>query len=106
MQDSAFQNAPHSWMRFELLEAFMRIDARVEIIQTDHETYRDAAFGHVVNESAPELFVSQRPAHRMDDAASGVLLFGNVPDFFYSDGVYLRIPISIQIEFPDQLFCE
>ena len=56
-------------MRFELLKSLMRIQARIQIIQTNDEPNGDTAIGHVVNESAAELFVAKRPAHGVNDAA-------------------------------------
>ena len=90
-------------MCLELLKSLMRIQPRIEIIQPNNESDRDAAIGHVVNESAAEFFIAQWPTHRVNHAAAGLLFLWDVPDFFHSDCVDLWIPVSIEMECLDQL---
>src|SRR5262245_24933436 len=106
MQGAAFKDAFDLRMSFELLEALVRIESRIVIIQTDDESDGDAAFGHAVNESAAELLVPQRPAHSMDHAAAHTPLLGHIPNFLHAHGKHLRISFSVQIELADQLFCQ
>src|SRR6266516_8111672 len=93
-------------MGLELLKSLMRVQPGIEIIQSNDESDRDAAIGHVVNEPAAKLFIAQRPTHRMNDAASGLLFLGDVPDFFHSSGVDLWISVAIEIECLDDLLCQ
>src|SRR5437899_6123485 len=90
-------------MCLELLKSLMRIQPRIEIIQPNNESDRDAAIGHVVNESAAEFFIAQWPTHRVNHAAAGLLFLWDVPDFFHSNCVDLWIPVSIEMECLDQL---
>ena len=39
----------------------------------------------------------------MNDASAGALLFRDVPHFLDADGIDLRIPVLVQVEFSDQL---
>src|SRR5262245_19118294 len=103
---AAFQDARYIRMRFKLLKSAMRIEKRIEIIEADDESNRDPAIGHVVNKSAPEFFIAKRPAHRMNHTAAGLFLLRNVPDFFHSNRVDLRISVSIEIESLDELLCQ
>src|SRR5579862_1039218 len=90
-------------MRFELLEALMGIEPWIQVIQADHKSDRHPPIGHVVDETATEFFVAERPAHGVNDAASGLLLFRNVPDFLDADSIDLGIATVVEIEFPDEL---
>src|SRR5215471_4838753 len=90
-------------MRLELLKSLVGIEAGIEIVQADNQSYRDTPIRHVVDESASELFVPERPSHRVDDTAAGLLLIRYVPDFLDTDGVDLRIPVGIQIELTNEL---
>src|SRR5437867_3717313 len=103
---AAFQDRPYIRMRFELLKSVMRIQKRIEIVQSDDESDRDPAIGHVVNKSAPEFLIAKRPAHRMNHTAAGPLLLRNIPDFFHSNRVDLRISIFVEIESLDELLCQ
>src|ERR1051326_2803633 len=90
-------------MRLELLKSLVRIDARIEIVEADHKSNRNAAVGHVVNKSTAELFIAQGESHRVNHAAADRLLGGNVPDFLYARGVHLWIFACIEFEFLSQL---
>src|SRR6185436_6793789 len=106
VQRAAFENGLYIRMGLELLESLVGIEPRIEIIQTDDEANGDTPLGHVVNEAAAELFIAQRPAHRVNDASAGILLLRHIPYFLHADGVHLRIPVFVQIEFPDELLGE
>src|SRR5262249_14609509 len=103
---TAFKNLPYIGMGFEFLKFRMGIEPGVEIIQTDNEADRHTSLGHVVNKSAAELFVPQRPSHRVDDASASILLFGYIPHFFHTDREHLWIPVFVQVEPADQLLCQ
>src|SRR5262249_37276320 len=90
----------------ELLETAMRIQQRIEIIEPNDESNRDPAIRHVVNKSTTEFFIAERPSHGMDHTSTGLFFFGNVPDFFHSDRVHLRISIFVEIESHDELLCQ
>src|SRR5215475_13730694 len=90
-------------MSLELLKSFVLIEPGVEIVQANNQSYRDAPIRHVVDESAPELLVPERPSHRVNDTTAGLLLIRDFPDFLDTDGVDLRIPVGIQIELTNEL---
>src|SRR5215475_4305940 len=90
-------------MSLELLKSFVLIEPGVEIVQANNQSYRDTPIRHVVDESAAELLVPQRPSHRVNDTTAGLLLIRDIPDFLDADGVDLRIPIGIQIELTNEL---
>src|SRR5215510_5496051 len=94
-EGAAFKNVSYVWMRFEFLKSRVGIEPGVEVIQANHETDRYTSLGHVVNESTPELLIAQRPAHRGDDAAAGILLFRYVPHFFDTDCEDLGISVFV-----------
>src|SRR5215813_3147177 len=104
MQSAAFENGLDIRMRLEFLKPLMRIETRIEIIQPNDEPDRDPAAGHVVDETSAELFIAQRPSHRVNDPAAGACLFRHVPYFFYTDCEDLRIAVPVQVELPDQMF--
>src|SRR5207237_2582976 len=103
---SSFQNAPDIRMRFEPLEPFMRIEPRIRIVEADDESDRDASLCHVVDKAAAKFFVAERPAHRMNHTAAVIFLLRHIPHFLYTNGKDLRVPLLIQIEFPDELFAQ
>src|SRR5262249_16377755 len=78
----------------------------VEIVQADDKSNRDTSFGHVVDESAAEFFIPQRPAHRVNDTTSCALFFGNFPHLLDANSIDLRISVFVEVEFLDQLFRE
>src|SRR5215469_6161886 len=90
-------------MRLELLKSLVRIKPGIKIVQAHNQPYRDPPIRHVVDESAPELFGPERPSHRVNDTAAGLLLIRDVPDFLDTDGVDLRIRIGVQIELTNEL---
>src|SRR5882724_973052 len=98
MESPAFEDAPYIRMCLELLEALMRVEAGIEIVQSDHQADRYAAVRHVVDKAAAEFLVPERPSHRVNNAASGGLFLRHVPHFLDADRVYLRIAVFIQIE--------
>src|SRR5688572_32219304 len=93
-------------MCLELLKPMMGINARIGVIETDHESNGNVPALHVVDEAAAEFLISQRPTHRVKDPAGSVLLFWHVPDFFDADGIHLGILSCIQAQSMDQLFGE
>src|SRR5262249_54964705 len=103
---TAFKNLPYIGVGFEFLKLRMGIESGVEIIQTDDEADRHTSLGNVVNKSAAELFIPQRPSHRVDDASARILLFRYVPHFFHTDREHLWIPILVQVETAQQLLCK
>src|SRR5262245_21790264 len=84
----------------------MRIEPSIEVVETNHEADRHESVVHVVNESAAEFLVAQRPADRVNHTAAGLLLFGNVPDFLDADGVHLRVAVAIESELLHELLRE
>src|SRR5262245_35439638 len=91
-------------MRFEFLKSSVRIETRIKVIQADDKSDRHTPLGHVVNESAAELFVPEWPAQGVDNTSAGGLLFWHVPHFFNARRVDLRIRILIEVETMSQLF--
>src|SRR5262245_66454724 len=73
-QRAALENLSYIGMRFELLKFHVGVEPGVEIIQTDDEPNRHTSLGHVVDKSAAEFFIEQRPSHSVDDEATGMLL--------------------------------
>src|SRR6266850_477197 len=91
-------------MSLEFLKSLVRVQTGIEVIETNDETDGNTAIRHVVDESAAELFGTQRPAHRVNDAPSGFLFLRDVPDFLHPDGVDLRIAVLVELELPNELF--
>src|SRR5262245_57781074 len=50
------EQAANKGMRFELLKAVMRIDARIRIIEADNKPDGNSTILHVVNEATAKLF--------------------------------------------------
>src|SRR5262249_2155667 len=73
VKGTALEDRSDVWVRFEFLKTLMRIEPRVEVIQTNNKTDRDAAFGHVVDEPAAELFIAQWPADGVNHTPAGFL---------------------------------
>ena len=87
-------------MPLEVLKRDVRIEHRIAIIESAHETNRRHAIGHRINERAAELFHLQRIAHRVNDCAGRQAPGGDLPQFLDADRVELRRSIPVEGEAP------
>ncbi len=80
----------------------MRGEARVAVVEPDHEPHRDPVLAHRVDEGAAELAVlraeAQRPAHRVDDAVERLL---DLPHLLDPELPLLRV-LRAEVEMPDR----
>ena len=102
----SLKNAPYIRMCFELLEPLVRIEPGIQVIETDDKSYRNPPVCHVVDETAAEFLIAQRPTHGVNHTAAPVLFLGHIPNFFHAGGKDLRVAFFVQVEPLDQLFCE
>ena len=85
-------------MELEPLQLVVRIERRVLVVETDHESDVDDAVLHPVDEGAAERVHVQREAHRVDHGAGGEAIVGELPQLLHADRVDLRILSGVQIE--------
>ena len=69
----------------------MRIERRVLVIETDHQSDVDDAVLHPVDETAAERIAVERPAERVDDACRLETIVGKLPQLLHAERIDLRI---------------
>src|ERR1700674_5253649 len=73
---SAFDQRTNRRMQFVALELVMRIERRIEVVETDDEADVDDAILHPVDEPTAESVDIERPAHGGDDGPRGETIVG------------------------------
>src|SRR3954466_9075505 len=81
---AAFEQRPNRRMHLVALELVMRIERRVLVIETDHETDVDEAVLHAVDEAAAERIAVEWPSERVDDAAGFESIVGKLPQLLHA----------------------
>ena len=89
-------------VRLQLLERVVHREARVAVVEPDHEAHRDLVLAHRVDERAAELAVLrgelERPAHRVDHAVERLL---DLPDLLHAELPLLRV-LGAEVEVADR----
>jgi hypothetical protein len=87
-QFAAFEIRPEQRVQLQLLEQRVHVEARVVVVEADHEPERDDIRLERVHEAAAERVVREGPADGVDDGVERLL---RLPDLLHAERVDLRV---------------
>src|SRR5262245_8217058 len=85
-------------MLLEPVERHVRVEQRIVVVETNHESDRQLTVGHRIDEPASELVKLQRVAHRVRDRPGCDAPGRNLPQLLQSDGKLLRLTMSAKLQ--------
>ncbi len=100
----ALQDLLNLRMELQALQLVVRVERRVLVVETDHQSDVDDAVLHAVDEGAAERVHVQRKAQRVDHAPGGVAVVRKLPELLHADRVHLRVLARVQVEHLRELF--
>src|SRR6188768_2189347 len=105
-QVTVCEDAADERVTLEMLKGGVRIEQRILVFETDHETDRDASVGHRVEPAAAKLLFTQRVAERVDDGARLQPILRDVPQFFDANRKLRRLAGDADLQLVIELLGE
>src|SRR5947209_10920779 len=90
-------------MLLKILQDVMRIETRIGIIEASHKAHGNNVVFRTVDPRTAIFFCRKRPAHGVDNLAFADAPRRNFPELLYSDAIYLRVTVLIEVEPPYKL---
>ena len=103
---AAFKDGFVEGVMFKLLELAVRGEPRVWIVEADNEAERDKVGPEVVEPAAAIGRGWKRVAHCVNYFTFAEVFRRHLPDFFEAEAIGLRLRVSPQVKFLDDLLCE